>query len=42
MVLTDRIMAGVYRNFFEAVREIAKNEGFSLLSLAKFATWTFF
>ena len=27
MVLTDRIMAGVYRNFFEAVREIANREG---------------
>ena len=27
MVLTDRIMAGVYDNFFSAVYNIAKTEG---------------
>ena len=27
MVLTDRIMAGVYPNFFSAVLTVAKNEG---------------
>lgn len=28
MVLTDRIMAGVYDNFFQAVKEISFNEGY--------------
>ena len=32
MVLTDRIMAGVYDNFFVAVTSIARTEGEILLN----------